>query len=149
MIQGKNQRTKKSTKPRVQEATEPQWPESTTGSPWWWAHGRAAWDALPCAPSALELFHFPSRLFDFLCGFLIGTDILCLKEGCIWPILECRIHSLDSLSLTLKHHWRNWKKRKQGQAMAKVFGCEAKDQHSDTGISFSELYFSFKFLLLN
>jgi len=42
-------------------------------------HGRAS-------PSAPELLRFPLLLFDFLYGFLILTDILCLKEGCIWPI---------------------------------------------------------------
>jgi len=53
--------------------------KATTGNPWWWTHGRAAWDARPCTPSAPGLFRFPSCPFVFSRDLLVFPTILPLR----------------------------------------------------------------------
>ena len=61
----------------------------THHGPWWGMHGRA--------PLHSRVLSFSARLFLFPCDFLVGTDVLALKEACTWPIwgVEFIVYSLS------------------------------------------------------
>jgi len=71
MDQGKNPRTKSAPKCSVQEASGLDQVGATMGCPWWWMHGRVAWDAWPCGPCpqapsfSFAAFRFLGHFFGF------------------------------------------------------------------------------------
>ena len=111
----KTRELKKSTKHSIQEATEPQQPEATTGSSWCtpqptvvgaWSYCLGRTTVRPSCSRAVSLFfaavRFPARFSDLNRYFV-------LKRGMHLAYLGCRIYSLDSLYLTPKLHWRRRK----------------------------------------
>ena len=88
-------------------------------------HASSWWLPRPWCPL------FPFRLFCFPSWLFVSYANLCcvlsLKRRMYLAWKEGRIHSLNTLSHSLKLRWRNWKNRRQGQAKATVFGCEVKD----------------------
>ena len=76
---------------------------ATMGNPWGRVHGRAAWDAWPCAPSALRLFHFPSCLFIFPCDLLVLPAILPFKMNVFGSLFrDPQFHSFHHSSSSFK-----------------------------------------------
>jgi len=126
---------------------------TTTGNPRWWVHGRAAWDAWPCVPSALGLLHFPSCLFIFPRNLSVLPAILPFKMNVFGSLFrDLQFHSFHHSSSSFKIRVVLERKGVE-EKIARISGrvCGRKIQaRFFTKLSFPSLLFShFRFIFYN